>query len=107
MNARAGTYIQMKREHWLDVVEELKVLFPEHWREIAIHQDHIKLDVDYPRYEELARKDALHLVTVRADGQIVGYHLSVVSGHPHYASTLHAMVESTTSRPSTAAARPG
>src|SRR5580700_5462094 len=45
--------------------EEAQELLIEHWEEIALNKDKIKLAVDVTRYKELADRGALHIVTVR------------------------------------------
>jgi GNAT superfamily N-acetyltransferase len=80
--------IEYAVEDWLEALPELRMLFNEHWEEIALDQDSIKLEPDYTTYANLAVSDALHLVTARADGLIVGYHLSIIKPHLHYKSSL-------------------
>ena len=67
---------------------EMQRLLEKHYDEVAVLQDKIPLDPDYDRYRMLHAAGALHLVTVRADGELVGYHLSIVSRHLHYKSTI-------------------
>lgn len=80
-------------EEWADVRPEMEALFPTHWKEIALDQDQIKLAVDYDRYEQIAAAGAGHIVTVRADGKLVGYHVSLVATHPHYKNDLHGICD--------------
>lgn len=74
-------------ETWADCRDELVELFPRHWREIALRQDLIPLDVDEKQYEALG--DFLHITTARED-RLVGYLMSIVHPHLHYKSTLMA-----------------
>jgi GNAT superfamily N-acetyltransferase len=63
-------------------------LLKDHWREIALDQDVIELDPDWEKYAALAKDGALHVVTARDGGELVGYHLSVIRPHLHYKASL-------------------
>lgn len=80
-------------ENYLEALPEIKEHYQAHWEEMAMYKDKIPLDMDYSKYEFLAKQELLHLLTVRADGELIGYHISVVSPHLHYKSTLHAMCD--------------
>ena len=89
-----GSLIQFAVERFSAIRrEEMDELFRVHWKEIALNQDRIPLDVDYEKYTELDRKELLHIVTVRDEGRLVGYHCSVVTTHPHYKSSKMALVD--------------
>lgn len=75
-------------EAYLPAVEELRVLHAELWAEKARDHDAIPLDMNYQAYEDFAVLGALHLVTARHDGKLVGYHLSVIHPHLHYKTIL-------------------
>lgn len=80
-------------ERWADVWQEMEPHWQAHWREVAMHQAQIKLNVDVQGYSTLEAQGMLHLVTVRHDGVLIGYHLSIVRPHLHYQDTLHAYVD--------------
>jgi len=67
-----------------ECLEELKPLLHKHYEEIAMYQDRIEFDPDYEAYYRLEEAGALHIVTVRDDGEIVGYYVSFVHAHMHY-----------------------
>jgi GNAT superfamily N-acetyltransferase len=78
-------------EPWATVQPELAQLLPTHWREIALDQDVIPLDMDWEAYAELDRLGILHCVTARNDtGTLVGYFLAFLRGHLHYRTSLTA-----------------
>lgn len=85
--------ITYQTEKWADVLPEMEPLLVEHWREIALGHDKVPLDVARERYQQLCDEGSLHIVTVRHDGQLVGYHVAIVSGHLHYLSTLHGITD--------------
>lgn len=64
---------------------DAKWLFPEHYEELALNKDKVKQKLDIPRYEHLEENNALHIATVRDDGKIVGYFVSFLMPHLHYA----------------------
>lgn len=80
-------------EKWQDVVDEMKHLWPEHWAEVAMDHNSIILAPDYGLYEYYQNSGSLHIVTVREDGAIVGYHISVVRPHLHYVNDLHGFTD--------------
>lgn len=62
-------------------------IFPLHFKELALNQEKIPLDMDFALYRDLYRKQLLHIVTARTEKEMVGYHLAiVVTHHPHNAS---------------------
>jgi hypothetical protein len=88
---RAGTVYQV--EPWATFKVEAKGLFERHWREVALNHAEVPLDVDYPRYDEMAARGAVHVVTARRGGLLIGYHVAFIAGHMHYRSTLHAVTD--------------
>lgn len=86
--------IAFQVERWADVWREMEPLWERHWREVAMHQEHVKLNVNVSAYCTLDERGELHLVTARRDdGVIVGYHLTIVRPHLHYQNTLHGYVD--------------
>jgi GNAT superfamily N-acetyltransferase len=88
---RGGTTYQS--EPWAAFKVEARELFVRHWREIALNHADVPLDIDHERYDGLAAVGALHVLTVRRDGLLIGYHVTIVSGHLHYRSTLHGITD--------------
>lgn len=85
--------ISIAVEAWRDALAELMVLWPAHWMEVALDHDSVPLDPDLDAYNALDEAGKLHLVVVRSAGRIVGYHISFVSSHAHYRSTLFAQTD--------------
>lgn len=86
-----GTVYRVER--WRNLRREMLPLLVRHWREIALNHADVPLDIDQQKYAELDEAGALHIVTVRKDGELIGYHVAVVSGHLHYKSTLHGITD--------------
>lgn len=80
--------ITAQAESFISARSELEKLFPTHWRELALDQDRIPLDVDWPRYAQLERAGILLFVTLRKAGRIVGYYMGFLMPHLHYKSTV-------------------
>lgn len=75
-------------EPYGQTIAEMRELYREHWEEIAIDKDAIALEPDYESYADMDARGILHLVTARASGALVGYHLSMIRGHLHYKSSI-------------------
>lgn len=80
--------ITFQLEKYADCIAEIDALLPLHYTEIANDKEIIPLDKNHTAYEELDKIGQLHIVTVRLDGKIIGYHASIVRPHLHYKSTL-------------------
>lgn len=80
-------------EPWSQCWRELSALWGAHWKEVATHQDTIKLAVDMQAYAHMEAAGSLHVVVARSAGKVVGYHLSFVRPHFHYRDSLTAYVD--------------
>ncbi len=80
-------------EKWRDVLPEMEPILFQHWKEIALGQDKVPLDIAREKYQVMCDAGNLHIVTVRDDGKLVGYHVAIVSGHLHYLSTKHGITD--------------
>lgn len=73
--------------------DEAQSLLVAHWEEIALDKDTIELSVATEQYRHLEAVGQLLIVTMRMDGRLVGYHVSFVKPHLHYAKTLMAFTD--------------
>lgn len=73
--------------------KDMEPLFPLHWDEVALNQDTIKLNMYTSEYQRLANAGQLELITIRADGDVVGYSSSIVNSLLHYQHVLAGNVE--------------
>lgn len=80
-------------EKFSAIVHELPPLFLRHWQELGTSREQIPLDPDWDRYFALEVNGALHIMTARSEGVLVGYIFNVVGPHLHYRSTLHAEID--------------
>jgi len=75
-------------EPWSAVVPEMRPVWLLHWREVARDHIAVPLAVGYGAYEELEAAGRLHVLTARLRGRLVGYVVTIVQPHLHYAGTL-------------------
>lgn len=80
-------------EPWSSVWPELQPLWNEHWEQVALNRDTIKLNVDMEAYANYEAQGALHVLVVREDGKVIGYHLSIIRTHLHYKDSLNAFTD--------------
>lgn len=80
-------------ERVAEIRGEVEPLLELHWREVAHHQDKIKLAVDWDAYAAMEAAGALHLATARLDGKLIGYCIHFLRPHPHYRNDLHAFCD--------------
>ncbi len=73
-------------ENFADFVKDAKAIFPEHWKELALDQDRIKLSLDLTKYEKAEKDGILHIVTARENGKMVGYYTAGILPHLHYSN---------------------
>lgn len=71
-------------ERIIDVVEEIQPLLWDHYQEVALHKERIKLDPDWPKYFALEEQGSCIVFTMRDRGRLVGYAVFFVSPHIHY-----------------------
>jgi len=83
--------IEFQEEALIDILDELKPLLTEHWEEIALYKDKIKLSPDYERYLMADDVGVLHILTARDDEKLIGYFISFVQPHVHYMDNTFAI----------------
>lgn len=77
-------------ENLAKVRREIEPLLMEHWNEIALNKDIIKLNPDWREYARLDELNALRIYTARKDGELMGYFVIMVSRSLHYKDHLFA-----------------
>lgn len=83
--------ITIQCETYLDAIKELRPLFEEHWEEVAINKEKIKLNPDYSKYEQMQASGILALFTARDEGRLIGYSVFFMIPHMHYRDHMFAM----------------
>lgn len=69
-------------------LHELKPLFPQHYRELALNQDQVPLDPDYDIYLTRDRLGEVLFVAGRELGRLVAYFVGFVAPGLHYRTCL-------------------
>ena len=82
--------IEFAHESFTQVKHEIKPLLKDHWEEIALNKDHIKLNPDWKQYARLDAMNALRVYTARSGNKLVGYFVVVISKNMHYQDHLFA-----------------
>jgi Acetyltransferase (GNAT) family len=85
--------IAVQVETWSQMLPEARPLFPLHWKELAVFQDHIKIDLDEAKYNALEQAGILLTLTARKDARLVGYFTWFLMPHPHYRQYLMGMTD--------------
>jgi GNAT superfamily N-acetyltransferase len=79
---RVNTSFQLER--WREFAKEAAPLFQQHWEEIAIDREKIKLSLDQERYQAMDDAGILLILTARVSGTLAGYYLAFLLPHVHY-----------------------
>lgn len=77
-------------ESFNSIKHDIKPLIEQHWHEIALNQDKIKLNPDWKEYARLDQAGKLRIYTARKDGVLHGYFVVIVSRSLHYMDHLFA-----------------
>lgn len=83
--------ITYQYEELEDIKFEIQPLLYEHWEEIAMYKDKVELAPDWVRYQAMADAGNLHIVTVRDNGILVGYFITLIVKGLHYKYTTYGM----------------
>lgn len=75
-------------EDLTETLEELKPMFPAHWEELALNRDKVPLDPQYNIYLDRDAAGQVLFVTLRKEGELVGYFVGFVSLGLHYQTCL-------------------
>ncbi len=76
----------------VDGVEaEIIPMLKEHWEEVAVNKDIIKLSPDFDIYRKLEGANKLGLFTARSKGKLIGYFVVIADSNPHYKDHLFAV----------------
>lgn len=73
-----------------DVYEDCQDLIEQHWEEIALNKDKIKLNPNWDAYKQLEGIGAFRIFTARDEGKLVGYFAVFVEPNLHYQDHLFA-----------------
>lgn len=80
--------ITIQVENWLDVKAEAAPLWEPHYQEVGQNKEKMILDPDIDKLDRLNSQGRLHIVTARKEGELVGYHASIIDTLVHYKNIL-------------------
>jgi len=80
--------ITAQLESFEERLEELQVLLPEHYKELAMDQDRVPLSPSYGVYVDHERAGGLIFMTLRENGKMMGYFIGFISPGLHYNTCL-------------------
>jgi len=80
-----------QQEFLSGVYVEIQHLIKDHWQEIAVNREHIKLNPDWDAYETLEKKNKLKIFTARENNVLVGYFVVIIDFNIHYKDHLFAI----------------
>lgn len=75
-------------ESFTERLEELKVLLPMHYEELALNKDKVPLDPQYDIYIKREAMGEVIFVTLREAGRLVGYFIGFIAPGLHYRTCL-------------------
>lgn len=78
--------ITYQLESWSDYYRDCQDLWREHYDEIATHKDEMEMSPDIASYRFIESQGQLQILTARENGKMIGYQISVVKRHLHYAT---------------------
>lgn len=74
-----------------DVFRDIGETFVKHHEEVESFSKEVPLDIDRGQFEVLEAAGVLHTVSVRDDGNLIGYYVSMLTPHPHHKGSLFAV----------------
>ena len=83
--------IEFKESNVKELSQDIYPLLKEHYEEIALNRDVIKLKPDWEGYKALENIGALHCIAVRDGNKLIGYSISIISNSLHYKDNIFAI----------------
>jgi len=84
-------YFMFALESVAQVLEEIKPLLHAHWQEIAPFKGKVELAPDYQSYVALEACGKLQIATVREEGRLIGYCVSLIQRGIDYSKNISAI----------------
>ena len=75
-------------EPWQLFIHEAQPLLPLHWEELALNKDKVPLDPQYDVYAARDTAGQVLVVTLRQEGELVGYFIGFIAPGLHYKTCL-------------------
>ena len=71
-----------------EMLAQANILFEEHYEEIALNKQVMKLKPDKKAYRNLEQANQLFILSAWQDNDLIGYSVNFVLNHPHYADLV-------------------
>ena len=68
-----------------EMLAQANILFEEHYEEIALNKQVMKLKPDKKAYQNMEEMRQIFIFSARQDDELIGYSVNFVLNHPHYA----------------------
>lgn len=81
--------ITYQQELYSDIALEIQPLLVQHHEELDMYKDKVPLAPDWKRYKDMEERGILHVVTVRDDGVLVGYYVTMIVESLHFRFTTY------------------
>jgi GNAT superfamily N-acetyltransferase len=75
-------------EPWSSLIEEMKPMLPDHYRELALDQDKVPLAPQFHVYDDRDARGEVMSIAMRREGELVGYFIGFVNPGLHYSTCL-------------------
>jgi len=79
------------RESVADIKADIEGLLSQHWEEIAMYKDKVKLATDWDTYLKMDEDDTFICLAARDEGKLIGYYASFLMPNLHYMNDLFAV----------------
>lgn len=83
--------VTYQQEFMATVVPDMQSLLEQHWQEIAVNRDKIKLNPDWEAYADLESAGIARAFTARNGGILVGYFVVFCKQNIHYRDHVFAV----------------
>ncbi len=80
--------ITAHQEKIADRIEEIQVLLPAHYKELALNQDQVPLDPQYDIYLRREAAGEVIFTVLRENGIMIGYFIGFIAPGLHYKTCL-------------------
>ena len=76
--------VKLNIESLEQVKEDILPLLKDHWEEVAVNKELIKMNPCWDTYKKLQDEGMLGIFTAREEGNLIGYFVVIASKNPHY-----------------------
>lgn len=80
--------LTFQAEPWAIYHRDCQDLWAAHYDELALRKERMQMKPDVPAYEAMEAAGMLHILVARDAGEMVGYVITVVRKHLHYADVF-------------------